>query len=73
MTVRAFGLAVAVCVLVPTIGSAQHTFVGGGVTHNGYPYGPRVAPGWSYPGLYGGPKEGRRKRRTVTAPAVWAA
>ena len=55
MTVRAFGLAVAVCVSVPAIGSAQHTFVGGGVTHNGYPYGPRVAPGWSYPGLYGGP------------------
>ncbi len=55
MRIRTFGLAVAVCVLVPAVGSAQHTFVGVGVTHNGYPYGPRVAPGWSYPGLYGGP------------------
>ncbi len=50
MRIRAFGLAVAVCVLVPAFGSAQHIGVGGG-----YPYGPRVAPAWSYPGLYGGP------------------
>src|SRR6266540_4533798 len=27
-----------------------------GPLHNyGYPYGPRVAPPWGYPGLYGGP------------------
>ncbi|HEY1188998.1 MAG TPA: TIGR03000 domain-containing protein [Gemmata sp.] len=55
MSFRAFGLAVAVCVGVPASGSAQQVFLAGRTTHHGYPYGPRVAPPWSYPGLYGGP------------------
>ncbi len=28
---------------------------GPGFYHSGWPYGPSVAPGWGYPGLYGGP------------------
>ncbi|MBP3959727.1 TIGR03000 domain-containing protein [Gemmata sp. G18] len=54
MKMRTFGLAVVACLVLPNIGSAQHVFLGVGVTH-GYPYGPRVAPAWGYPGLYGGP------------------
>jgi uncharacterized protein (TIGR03000 family) len=54
MTVRVFGLAVAVCVLAPDLGRAQYV-PQAKVTHHGYPYGPRVAPAWGYPGLYGGP------------------
>src|SRR5436309_1568281 len=50
---RAFWSAVAVCVFLPGVARAQPD-VGGFGTH-GYPYGPRVAPPWSYPGVYGGP------------------
>ncbi len=55
MTGRAVWSVVAVCALLPATGSAQHVHGSAGYTHNGYPYGPRVAPGWGYPGLYGGP------------------
>lgn len=55
MTGRAFWSAVAVCALVPGSGRAQHVHGHAGYTHNGYPYGPRVAPPWGYPGLPGGP------------------
>lgn len=55
MTIRAFGLVAVACACFPGAGAAQHVHNGAGVTHNGYPYGPRVAPAWGYPGLYGGP------------------
>lgn len=55
MSVRAFGLAVAVGLGVPAVSSAQHVHLAGKTTHHGYPYGPRIAPPWSYPGLPGGP------------------
>lgn len=55
MTLCAFGLAVAVCVCVPALGQAQHVLLADKKTVHGYPYGPRVAPPWGYPGLYGGP------------------
>lgn len=55
MTVRTFCLAAAVCACVPAVGSAQHVHLAQKTTINGYPYGPRVAPPWGYPGLNGGP------------------
>lgn len=56
MLSRVFWSAVVVCVLLPGAAQAQPTVgIGVGVWNNGYPYGPRVAPPWSYPGLYGGP------------------
>jgi uncharacterized protein (TIGR03000 family) len=33
----------------------DNVVVGVGVGHSGFPYGPRVAPPWNYPGLAGGP------------------
>ncbi len=56
MLTRAVWSAVVVCVLLPGSANAQpHVGVGVGVGNFGYPYGPRVAPPWGYPGLDGGP------------------
>ncbi len=56
MLSRAFWSVVAVCAFLPGEGRAQPSIgIGVGVGHYGYPYGPRVAPAWGYPGLYGGP------------------
>ena len=55
MTGRVVWSVVAACALVPGVGRAQHVAGHAGYTHNGYPYGPRVAPAWGYPNLAGGP------------------
>lgn len=56
MFVRVAGAVAVLCVALPASASAQPVVgVGVGVGHYGYPYGPRVAPPWGYPGLAGGP------------------
>jgi uncharacterized protein (TIGR03000 family) len=57
MPARAFWSAVVVCALLPAAGRGQPCAAGkaGFCANYGYPYGPRLAPQWSYPGLTGGP------------------
>jgi uncharacterized protein (TIGR03000 family) len=55
---RVFWSLLVVCVVLPATAQAQPIFGANptvGYTHNGYPYGPRVAPPWGYYGLNGGP------------------
>jgi uncharacterized protein (TIGR03000 family) len=43
---------VVVCALLPAAGRAQEPTGPLGIFHNyGFPYGPRVAPAWNYPGI----------------------
>jgi uncharacterized protein (TIGR03000 family) len=54
----AFGSLLVACAVLPAAAQAQPVFGSHptvGYTHNGYPYGPRVAPPWGYPGLGDGP------------------
>jgi|SRR5579883_414801 len=54
MAWRMFGAMLAGCVFLPATSQAQPP--SGCILNNyGFPYGPRVAPPWSYPGLGGGP------------------
>lgn len=56
MRARVVGWLALVCLLSPAPAKAQpRVAVGVGVGNYGYPYGPRVAPAWGYPGVYGGP------------------
>ncbi|MBM3980839.1 MAG: TIGR03000 domain-containing protein [Planctomycetes bacterium] len=56
MFARLSGSLAVLCVALPNGATAQpRVAVGVGVGNYGYPYGPRVAPAWGYPGLYGGP------------------
>ena len=60
----AFWSVVVMCVFLPGVASAQPT-----VGHGHYPYGPRVAPAWGYPGLDGGPFVGYPPPGTPGYPA----
>jgi len=53
MRARLFWSMIVVCVFLP--GAARAQYGVGGIGTHGFPYGPRVAPPWNYPGLYGGP------------------
>lgn len=58
MLLRIFWLVVVVCAFLPGVVQAQQPERAGPLHNYGYPYGPRVAPPWSYPGLTGGPSVG---------------
>ena len=52
MLSRAFWSVVVVCAFLPAAGRAQEPTGPLGIFHNyGFPYGPRVAPPWNYPGI----------------------
>src|SRR5262245_7210546 len=56
MLPRLFWSVVVGVVFLPGAVQAQHSVGAGlGLGTHGYPYGPRVAPPWGYPGIYGGP------------------